>query len=153
MILSDIIGQEISKIRYSYQPENEHGMQEFHSYLRFATKEVIFLPKYPDNEMDLIEYYDKNKTCSFGKAERCGMASRVLFKNKKIVDVHFRYFEGTPLEDSSGILELDNGMYITENNFGPPGLTNIDLMILNSEQFAALGDDEIEIRSFNSMRS
>ncbi|MEP2937546.1 MAG: hypothetical protein ABJM06_09435 [Gilvibacter sp.] len=150
MTLADLIGKKIKKIRFNYERENAHDMQEFQSQVMLANKEVFLIPNYPDASFDLTEYYDKNKSSSFDTAQRCGLASRLLFRNKTIVDVHFKYADGEPLQDQSGILELENGRYVTENNFGPPGLTDIDLIVMNQDQFEGLQDDDTELRSLKN---
>lgn len=152
MILSELIGQKISKIRYSHKVGD--GMQQFQSYIRLADKKIICLPKRPDNSLDLEEYYNKHKECSFDDAKRCALASRLLFRNKKIVDIHFGYLDDEAREDMSGILELENGIFITENNAGPEERGDIDLLILKRDQFEAWKDEETEYRSFkNSIHS
>jgi len=150
MILTDLIGKKIKKIRFNYQYENAHGMQEFQSQIKLSNGEVVLIPNFPDTEYNLIEFYVKNKSSTFDKAKRCGLASRLLFRNKEIVDIHFRYLDGEPFNNGSGILELENGKYVTENNFGPQGLTDIDLIIMDQKQFDELQDDEIKFRSLKN---
>jgi len=150
MKLSDLIGKKISKIRFNYQYENKHGIQEFQSQIRLSNKQVVLIPNYPDLKYDLIEHHANNKSSSFLKAKRCGLTSRLLFKNKEILDIHFRYHDNKPMVDSSAIFELENGKFITENNFGPQGLGDIDLIILNKSQFQDLAYDDIEIRSLKN---
>ena len=150
MTLADLLGKKIKKIRFNYERENEHDMQEFQSQVMLANKEVFLIPNYPDTSFDLTAYYDKNKSSTFDSAQRCGLASRLLFRNKTIVDVHFRYADGEPLQDASCILELENGKYVTENKFGPAGMTDIDLMVLNRDQFEDLQDDDTEIMSLKN---
>lgn len=147
MILSDLIDKRISKIRFNYTEENEQGIQELQSQIRLSNKEVILMPNYPDNEYELLEDYQKNKASTFQKAKRCGLASRLLFRNKKIVDIHFKYLDNEPLKDSRGILELDNGKFITENNSVQQGETDLNLIVMNKSQFLELTNDNVEFRS------
>ena len=147
MTISDIIGLKISKIRYSYELDNESEMQTFNSYIKFSNGSIIFFPSSPDDSINLVDYYNNHKTCQFIKAKRYGLASRVSFKNKKIIDIHFRYLDNEYIESSSAILELENGVFLTENNYGPFGLTDIRLLILNREQFESLAGDGIKIKS------
>lgn len=145
MIISEIIGKKISKIRFNHRIDN--NMQVFQSQIKFSDGQIILFPNDPNGDYDLTKSHDKNKYSKFEFAQRCGLASRVLFKNRKIKDIHFRFLDGEHFIDSNGILELENGRYITENSFGPLGLTDIGLIIMNQNQFEKLVDDEIEIRS------
>ncbi|WP_299314404.1 hypothetical protein [uncultured Aquimarina sp.] len=147
MKLSDLIDEKISKIRFNYKFENENGMQEFQSQIRLSNGKIVLLPKYPDDNIDLIEDYSNNKSVTFEKAQRYGLTSRLMFRNKQIKDIHFRFLDNEHFKDSSAILELDNGKFITENNYGPNGLTDINLVIMNKTQFLKLADDDIQIRS------
>jgi len=149
MKLSDLIDKKISKIRFNYAFENEYGMQEFQSQIRLSNGKIVLLPKHPDDDLDLIEDYSNNKSVTFDKAQRCGLTSRLMFRNKQIRDIHFRYADNEHVMDSSAILELDNGKFITENNSGPKGLADVNLVIMNKTQFQelALADNEIQIRS------
>ncbi|WP_299442409.1 hypothetical protein [uncultured Aquimarina sp.] len=147
MKLSDLIDEKISKIRFNYTFKNEHGMQEFQSQIRLSNGKIVLLPKHPDDKLNLIEDYSNNKSVTFDKAQRYGLTSRLMFRNKQIKDIHFRFSDNEHVMDSSAILELDNGKFITENNYGPNGLTDINLVIMNKTQFQELADDEIQIRS------
>jgi len=147
MKLSDLIDKKISKIRFNYTLENEQGVKEFQSQIRLSNKEVILIPNYPDTDYDLLEDYQKNKTSTFQKAKRCGLASRLLFRNRKIVDIHFEYQDNEPQRDGRGILELDNGKYITENYSGLQGLGEINLVVMDKSQFQELANNEVEFRS------
>lgn len=150
MKLTDLIGKKISKIRFNYQFENKHGRQEFQSQIRLSNKQLVLIPNHPDLEYDLIEHHANNQFSSFLKAKRCGLTSRLLFKNKEILDIHFRFRENEPFKDSRAILELENEKFITENNIDPQGLEDIDLIILNKSQFQDLASDGIEIRSLKN---
>ncbi|SEM17707.1 hypothetical protein SAMN04487910_4330 [Aquimarina amphilecti] len=147
MKISDLIDEKISKIRFNYTLENEHGMQEFQSQIRLSNGQVVLLPKHPDDDIDLVEDYSNNKNTPFEKAQRYGLTSRLMFRNKQIKDIHFRFSDNEQVIDSSAILELDNGKFITENNYGPNGLTDINLVIMNKTQFLELADDNMEIKS------
>lgn len=150
MILSDLIDQKISKIRFNYTYDNGHGMQEVQSQIKLSNGEIILMPNYPDNEYDLLEDYKKNVKASFQKAKRCALASRLLFKNRRIVDIHFEYLDNEPSKDSRGIFELDNGKFITENNSGPQGLSKSDLIVMNKSQFQDLSNDGLAYRSLRN---
>ncbi|WP_108802412.1 hypothetical protein [Aquimarina sp. Aq107] len=150
MKLSDLIDEKISKIRFNYTVENEQGMQEFQSQIRLSNGQVVLLPKHLNDDIDLVEDYSNNKRISFEKAQRYGLTSRLMFRNKQIKDIHFRFLDNEQVMDSSAILELDNGKFITENNYGPNGLTDINLVIMNKTQFLNLADDKVQIRSLRN---
>ena len=150
MKLSDLIDEKISKIRFNYTVENEQGMQEFQSQIRLSNGQVVLLPKHLNDDIDLVEDYSNNKHISFEKAQRYGLTSRLMFRNKQIKDIHFRFLDNEQVMDSSAILELDNGKFITENNYGPNGLTDINLVIMNKTQFLNLADDKVQIRSLRN---
>jgi hypothetical protein len=57
---------------------------------------------------------------------------------------------GEHYNHSSGIIELENGKYLMENDMGPDGLTNINLIVMNKSQFDKLNHDGIELRSFKN---
>ncbi|WP_106793234.1 hypothetical protein [Aquimarina sp. Aq78] len=147
MKLSDLIDKKISKIRFNYKFENEHGIQEFQSQIRLSNGQIVLLPKHLDDNYDLIEHYSNHRSTPFEKAQRCGLTSRLMFRNKQIIDIHFKFLDNKYLMNSCAILELDNGKFVTESNYGSKGITNIDLKIMNKAQFQKLADDEIQIRS------
>jgi len=147
MKLSDLIDEKISKIRFNYTLENEQGIQEFQSQIRLSNGQVVLLPKHPNDDIDLVEDYSNNRKTPFEKAQRYGLTSRLMFRNKQIKDIHFRFSDNEQVMDSSAIIELDNGKFITENNYGPNGLTDINLVIMNKTQFLELADETMEIRS------
>ncbi len=147
MKISDLLDKKISKIRFNHIFENKDGQQGFQSQIKLSNGQFVLLPKSPDDTIDLIEQYASNNTLPFHEAKRCGLTSRLLFKNKQIIDIHFKYMDDEPISDSSAILELDNGKFITENNATQNDLTNINLQIMNKAQFRALTHDGIELRS------
>lgn len=147
MTLTDVLDQKISKIRFNYTPDTGNGLQEFQSQIRLSNGDVILMPNVPDTQRNLTEDYERGKTTSFKDAKRCGLASRLAFKNKKIIDIHFKYLDNKPLEDGRCIFELENGKFVTENNAGPQGLTDIDLRIMNKSQFEASKDAKLEYKS------
>lgn len=150
MKLYDVLDQKISKIRFNYTYEDGYGLQQFQSQIRLSNGKILLIPNVPDTEEDLTETYERRKASTFRKAKRCGLASRLLFKNKKIVDIHFKYLDNEPYEDSSCILVLDNDKFITENNSGTQGLTDIDLIIMDSDQYEEYKDEELEYRSLKN---
>ncbi len=150
MTLTDVLDKKISKIRFNYRDASEDGLQWFQSQIRLSNGDLFLMPSTPDTKQNLTEDYERNKRDDFTTAKRCGLASRLLFKNKKIVDVHFKYLDNEPYEDSRAIFELENGKFITENAVGPQGLTDIDLVVMNKKQYEASKDEEFEYRSLRN---
>lgn len=148
MTLTDVLDQKISKIRFNHS--HEDGLQQFQSQIRLSNGKVFLMPNVPDTSINLESHYEQAKTSTFKKAKRCGLASRLLFKNKKIVDIHFKYLNNEPYKDSRCIFELENGKFVTENNAGAQGSTAIDLMVMNSSQYEASKDDKLEYRSLKN---
>jgi hypothetical protein len=48
--LSDLIGQQIEELRFHYTPQNEYGLQSFHSYIKLANDVIIDIPKFDDED-------------------------------------------------------------------------------------------------------
>src|SRR4051812_36700537 len=48
--LSELIGQEILELKFHYVPENEYGLQSFHSYIKLANDTIIDIPHFDDDE-------------------------------------------------------------------------------------------------------
>jgi hypothetical protein len=152
MKLSQLIGDEIIDIRCHYIPENEYGLQEFYAYLKLASDRIIDFPKSGDD--DYIELTQENLSW-FAKRYDSGEAANDTFKsriiNQKIVDFWFRYYDGA-LDYGHAYIQLTNGLYLTENNFGPPGLTHIDAFALEEREF--LDENKgCDIRSFLAMKT
>ncbi|WP_284652594.1 hypothetical protein [Flavobacterium terrisoli] len=151
--LSELIGQEIEDLRFHYIPENEYGLQSFHTYIKLANNWIIDIPKYDDDDYlnltyDNLDYYKK----MFEAGKSVPDKLKTSFAGQTILDFYFSY-DGDEVDfDQSAFIKLSNNLYLSENNFGPMGLTTIDLIIFNEEQFTAevqrLKDNEIEVRSF-----
>jgi hypothetical protein len=148
--LSSLIGQEISDLRFHYISENEYGMQSFHSYIKLSDNRIIDIPKFDnDDYLQLTEENINYLQNRFDSGEAPSEKSKKYFVGQKIVDFYFRYFDNEAESDGSGFIKLSNGYYLTENNFGQIGLTNIDLIILDEKQFLdEQNEPETDIRSF-----
>lgn len=149
MKLTDLIGKKVSKIRFKYKVEANEGLQTFQSHIKLDGGDLILFPTDPEDQVELTQHYKNSKEGNFALAKRCGLAYRLVFKKKQIVDVHFKYMEGAHYNDTNGIIELENGKYLMEENQGPVG-TNIGLQVLNKSEFDALNHDGIELRSFKN---
>ena len=138
------IGQKITEIKYFYNPENEFGLQEFESFIKIEDNSIIQIPYFTTqqwNDAELRKKFDDAKSI------KSKYVDSIL--NLKIINYHFTYFEDELDEMEKAIIELENGIYITEKNYGPIGLTNIDLQIMNKAEFLNFIenlDSEFEIK-------
>jgi hypothetical protein len=151
--LSDLIGQEITELRFHYVPRNEYGLQSFHSYIKLANDVIIDIPKFDDNDYlrltrENLDYLRK----MFDSGNAVSDKVKTYFARQKIADIYFSYYKGEIEVDQSAFIKLSNGYYLTENNSGPIGLTNIDLIILDEKTFVEetkrLSDIEVDVRPF-----
>ncbi len=150
MKITDLIGKRVSKVRFKHEVDQEEGFQKFQSQVKLSDGNFVLFPTDPDDKVEMTEHYENNKSCAFIEAKRCGLAYRLAFKKKRIVDVHFKYLDGAHFSDSKGIIELENGKYLMENSFGPMSSTDINLMVLNKGQFQQLQEAGMELRSFKN---
>ena len=147
MTISELIGLTITEIRFDYTYQNEYDMQEFFAYLKLSNGLIIEIPQYSDLELNESEELNK----SFANAKKPTKDCKKRIENQKITDVHFCFYEQEPDEESKAYLELENGIYISEENRGPMGLTTVDLEILTKSQFDELKDElekDFEIKSY-----
>ncbi|MDB5258692.1 MAG: hypothetical protein JWM14_3387 [Chitinophagaceae bacterium] len=148
LTLSNLIGQEIADLKYHYLAENEFGLQSFHSFIKLSSGTIIDIPKFDNDDYLLLNEenlnYFQNK---FNTGDSVLHNSKKHLSGQKITDLYFSYHENEIDLDRSAYIQLSNGYYLTENNYGPAGLIPLDLVILNAEDFAeqAAGSD---IRSF-----
>jgi hypothetical protein len=151
--LSDLIGQEIVELKFHYVPENEYGLQSFHSYIKLASDTIIDIPKFDDDDYlqlthENLEYFRK----MFDSGKSVNDKVKTYFAGQQIADIYFSYYNGEIEADHSAFIKLSNGYYLTENNSGPVGLTDIDLIILDEENFSKevkrLSDIEVDVRPF-----
>ena len=156
--LSEVIGQEILELRFQYVPETEYGLQSFHAYLKLSSDTIIGIPELDDNEyLNLtqgnLDYF--NKMFNTGQIVRDNLNS--YFVGQKIIDFYFRYNNDELDFGESAFIKLANGYYLTEKNFGPMGLTNIDLQILDEVHFQKelkrLNSIGIDVRSFTKTKN
>jgi len=151
--LSDILGQEIVELRFHYIPANEYDLQSFHSYIKLASDTIINIPKFDDNDylhltQDNLNYF-KNM---FDTGDPVNDKVKAYFVGQRIVDFYFGYYNDEVDLDRSAFIKLSNSYYLSENNFGPVGLNNIDLIILDEKQFSEemkrLNSIKVDVRSF-----
>jgi hypothetical protein len=153
--LTDIIGQEIVELKFHYFPENEYGLQSFHSYIKLANDRIIGIPNFDDEEylelnQDNLNYY---KTMFDTGQSLNHKTTRQLIIGQKIVDFYFCYYENEIDFNFSAFIKLSNSYYLSEYNFGPIGITDVDLIIFDEKQFIneieRVNNINIDIRSFS----
>lgn len=152
--LSELIGREIDELRFHYIPENEYGLQSFFSYIKLKNDIIIGVPKFSDDNdyMQLTEenvsYYKK----MFDTGEIVNEKIKSYFEGQRILDFYFSYYNGEVDLDSSAYIKLTNGYYISEHNSGPLGVTNINLVIFNENEFLKeverVNKFQVDVRSF-----
>lgn len=148
MKLAELIGETIIEIRYNYTYQNEYDMQEFFAYLKLSNGLILEIPHYFDLEIN--ENAELNKIFKIAKKPNNHCLKQI--ENQKIMDIHFWFYEKESDEEKKAYLELENEIYITEENYGPMGLTNIDLEILSKAEFEKLKAelaDGFEIKSYS----
>ena len=133
--LSELIGETISSVRCTYNPSNEYHLQEFHSYLKLGNGLIIDFPIFDEEEFLVLDDENINYFLDcFENAEEISSIAKRKIEGQKIENIFFCYYEDK-LEDSKrAYLKLSNGYYITEINYGPPGI-NVDLLILSESEF------------------
>lgn len=131
MNISKIIGLTITEIRYTYSSQNEYDIQEFFAYLKLSNELIIEIPQYSDCEI----YKNAERDQIFKNAKTPNKECRKRIENQKITDIHFCYFDNKQDFDFKAYIELENGIFFTEENRGQQGITNIDLEILNKLEF------------------
>ena len=136
LTLSEIIGKTISVVRCHYKNENEYGLQEFHSYLKLSNGVIIDFPIYDDEHYrTLTPENEKSLSILFQNGKELSGDTKNRIEGQKIIDLYFCYSENELDEDKRAYLKLSNGLYITEKSHGPQGLTDVNLLTLNEEEF------------------
>ncbi|QSB29251.1 hypothetical protein [Flavobacterium sp. CLA17] len=147
MNVSEIIGLKITEIRYNYIYQNGYDMQEFFAYLKLSNGSIIEIPQIFDSEIDKDEELSK----IFSKAKKPNSKCKTEIENQKIIDIHFWLEEEESHMEFKAYLELENGNFVTEMNYGPIGLTTVDLEILTKadfEKFKTELDEGLKIKSY-----
>lgn len=156
--LSELVGQEIAELRFHYVPENEYGLQSFHSYIKLVNDTIIDIPKFDDADylqltQDNLDYLKR----MFDTGQLVSDKVKTYFVGQKIVEFYFSYYDDEVDFDHSAFIKLSNDYYLTENNYGPVGLTNIDLIILDEGQFTEevkrLTDIKVNVRPFTKTKN
>lgn len=134
--LSDLIGQEITAVNYHYVEENEFGLQSFHSFIKLKSGAIIDIPKFDNDDYLLLNEENLNYFQNqFDTGDPVIQNAKKILLGQKIIDFHFTYDDNEIDLDRSAYIQLSNGYYLTENNYGPPGIIPIDLVILNEDDF------------------
>lgn len=156
--LSELIGQEIVDLKFHYIPENEYGLQSFQSYIKLENGTIIDIPKFDDDDFLNLNQENLNYYSSIFNSGQTfsSNTSRALVIGQKIVDFYFCYYENEIDFDFSAFIKLSNNYYLSENNFGPVGITNVDLIIFNEKQFMneidRLKKVNIDVNSFSNQQ-
>ena len=145
--LSTLIGKEIADLKFHYVPENEYGLQSFHSFIKLTDGTIIDIPKFDDDiylhlTKENLEYLNS----MFESGEKIDEKTRALIFGQKITDLFFCYYNNEVDIDYSAFIKLSNNLYLSEKNFGPIGITDINLTILNEEQF---NSEKQRVQSFD----
>lgn len=131
--LENILGETISHIRYSF--EKEYDLQIFHSYIKLENDIIFSLPTYDDSLVYLLNGNNKNH---FGKEYNEGEEIEEYLKKKiighKIEDIYFCYYMREIDDDKLSVLKLSNGIYFTEINYRPVGIS-VGLEIYTEKEF------------------
>lgn len=147
LLLSTLIGKEIADLKFHYVPENEYGLQSFHSFIKLTDGTIIDIPKFDDDiylhlTKENLEYLNS----MFESGEKIDEKTRALIVGQKITDLFFCYYNNEVDIDYSAFIKLSNNLYLSEKNFGPIGITDINLTILNEEQF---NSEKQRVQSFD----
>jgi hypothetical protein len=104
--------------------------------LKLSDDTIIDIPKFDDDvylhlTTENLEYLKSR----FDKGTIIDKKLRTLIVGQKITDLFFCYYNNEVDVDFSAFVKLSNNMYLSEKNFGPVGITNVDLILLNDEEF------------------
>ncbi|RYD82816.1 MAG: hypothetical protein EOP53_02630 [Sphingobacteriales bacterium] len=128
--LKELIGSIIENARYIYIAANEHGLQEFHSYFMLEQGAVIEFPVYDDEcLMELSPENINYMKQRFNNGNDLQKIEKAFIEGQKIEDIYFIYENGEIDFSNRAYIKLSNNTFITEQNFGPIGVTEIDLLI------------------------
>lgn len=144
MHLKDILGETIKDIRCIYVYENEYGLQEFQSYIQLSSGLIFQIPYYPDAEIEETLAMDE----LFRKAREVDHRFLKRVKGQKIVDFYFMYIDNELFEEHKPYMQLENGLFLTELNYAPMGLTNVDMQILSSQDFEKVKNGLVDDSKF-----
>lgn len=134
--LQDLIDNKIKEIRYHHTSVNNYHLQEFHAYLKLDSNLIISIPG--DNG-EVFYNRTPEEDCylkdQFESGEKAVFKSKWKPIGKTITNFYFSYYENEIDEDQKAFIELDNELYLSEENYGPQGVTNVWFTLLNKTQF------------------
>ena len=152
--IEQLIGQRVAEVRYYFNPENEYNLQEYYSIFKLENGMIFQIPNCADQIWDQNNNYLMEL---FSKTNKIPQNTLDIFKTNKIVDFHFSYFNDAPDDEGKSIIEFDNKIFLTEKNYGPIGITDVDMKIMTEEEFLKLKvelEPEFQIKSYvNEIRN
>jgi hypothetical protein len=152
--LSEIIGCKIEGIRCHYTEENEYGQQQFFSYLKLSNGHIINFPMFDEeNFMELSESNIQYFQNQFATGYPFSNSKEDLIIGKTIKDIYFCYFDNKIVGDERAYIKLDDEKYLTEINFGPPGI-GIGLSIINEQDCKEnIKQNEQQVKSYLELKA
>jgi hypothetical protein len=104
--------------------------------LKLSDDTIIDIPKFDDDvylhlTTENLDYLKSR----FDNGAIIEKKLKTLIIGQKTTDIFFCYYNNEVDVDFSAIIKLSNNMYLSEKNFGPVGITNVDLILLNEEEF------------------
>ncbi len=135
LTLSELIGQAIVQVRYSYISENEYGLQEFYTYFKLSNGVIIDFPTHKNENFILLN--EENKAWlnqCFNEGDNINELGKRRIENQSIEDIYFCNVDSEGVANKTAYLKLSNGCFITEMNFAPMGIS-ADLLIFDEPGF------------------
>ena len=128
-------------------PRNQYDLQEFESFIQLENKIYLTIPSsldsFPIDKKERQQSLKKN----FKQGNKIPKDLKPLLTGSKIVNIHFPYFRDEIDDEEKAFIELENGYFISEYNFGPLGVNNVDLKIITKQDFQELTDEETTFKS------
>lgn len=109
-------------------------LQQFKAFFKLSNGTIIDIPTYDDEEFLILS--DENIAYfleCYEQGKELTKSGKARIEGQKIEDIYFCYYQEELLDNA--YVKLSNGYYITETNYGPPGVTTVDLLILSEKEF------------------
>ena len=144
----ELINLKIDKVRY--YNDLIDGFQVFYSFYKLSNGKLTELPHYHNLKQKTYDTRLKNIDEYYKESKRIFRKERKQIQGQKIVDIHYCFYKNESDEERRAYMELSNGIYLTEYNYGVEGMS-IGLILRNKEGFDQLKnelEDGFEIRSY-----